>query len=107
MSELKSWGLSRDERRMVLGIRAAGVLLVGLGLPILISIARFGISSGFEWGKDDPAWRVGTLLDQFLTKSVLLQFASSAGAFMAALSFGAYLMRCDPRPLLPRKKEAS
>jgi len=90
---------------MVLGIRAAGVLLVGLGLPILVSV----LSYAFEMGHDARAdkWRFGTLLDQFLTKSVLLGFAHSAGAFIAALAFGVYLMRCDPRPFLPRKKEAS
>ncbi len=95
----QSWGLTERQCRMVLGIRAAGLLFVGLGVPFLKSIATYVWAYGFARDSGE-SWDIGTLLDQLRDKAVVVNLVSATGPFIAAMVFGVYLIRCDPRGIL-------
>ncbi len=101
MAELKCWGLTRDERRMVLGIRAAGILLFGLGLSVVGVVADWMFTYAREFSVQRGVGSA-TMFDLIVTKGSLLSLAAWVGPKLAALAMGVYLMRRDPRGWLGR-----
>jgi|ERR1043165_916343 hypothetical protein len=85
-----SWGLSPRERRIVLGIRAAGLFLVGLGIPVVQVICTWLGLGG----------RTMSILELIQSKQWIVTFVSATGPYLVAAIAGLYLMRCDPRALL-------
>jgi hypothetical protein len=97
-----SWGLSQNARRTTLGIRAAGLLLFGLGIPVLSHATSLVCLGGWipSSSSSDAGWDVSHLLWMLQSKEFIIVFLSSTGPHLLAIIAGVYLMRCDPRPLL-------
>ncbi len=98
--ESQGWGLSHKERLMVLGIRASGLLLFGLGIPVIQNLIWLVYSGGWAGPDGEQFWSISNFLHVLLTKSFIVGFVSSIGVYLAAIVAGLYLMRCDPRPML-------
>lgn len=101
-ADASSWGLNQTARRITLGIRASGLLLFGLGMPVLSQV--MGLLWRGGWGTPDSrgesVWDLSMLLDRLQSKEFLILFLSATGPNLLAIIAGVYLMRCDPRPLL-------
>jgi hypothetical protein len=95
-----SWGLSQKERRIVLGIRAVGLFLFAMGLPVLgvvgVYIVQYAVSPYSE-DNSVPKFSIFGLLQE---RTFWVNLVFSSGQYLLAIVAGTYFMRCDPRPLL-------
>lgn len=88
-------------RRLILGIRAAGLFLVAWGMAAPGLFAGLLVQAAVRERPDEPGWAAMGLLDRFLfilkSKEVLLQWWQVGGMWLCALMLGTYFLRRDPR----------
>jgi len=82
----------------MLGIRAAGLLMIGLGLPVLkplFGLVRvYGVATT-ETG-EDAGWSWPALMHALQNKAVVVTIVSTIGPSLAFIAIGMYFLRCDP-----------
>lgn len=88
----------------MLGIRAAGLLLVGLGIPVIDDIITTLMTHGWTPTPDGTGmtWRFEALLQMMQNKAAIIGFVSSSGLHLASVVAGLYLFRSNPWPLVRR-----
>jgi hypothetical protein len=93
-----------SEYRTVLGVRAAGLLLVGLGIPVIDDIIVALMTHGWTPTPDGSGmiWRFETLLQAMQDKAAIITFVSSTGLHFASVVAGLYLLRSNPWRLVRR-----
>lgn len=91
-----------DYYRVVLGARALGLLFIGIGIRIVSPLATQLLL--LFTTRDDrgvPYGGFGTLLSAVTSKEVLLSLVAWNAKFAMVLILGVFLLRVDPRKLLP------
>lgn len=91
----------------MLGVRAVGLLLVGLGIPVLDDIITSLMNYGWTPSPDESRfmWRFETALEAMQSKAAIITFVSSTGLRLASIVAGLYLLRSNPWPLVRRGGE--
>jgi hypothetical protein len=95
-----SWGLTQKERRIVLGIRAAGLFLFAAGLPVIETVGAYIVQYTVSPNSDAASARTFSIFDLLQDRTFWVNLVSSSGRYLLAIVAGIYLMRADPRPLL-------
>jgi len=91
----------------VLGVRAVGLLLLGLGIPVVDDILTTLIDHGWTATPDGSGtmWRFETAVQAMQSKAAIITFVSSTGLHLASIVAGLYLLRCNPWPLVRKGGE--
>jgi len=95
-----SWGLSQKERRIVLGIRAAGLFLFAMGLPVMGVVGMYIVQWAVSPYSEDTSVPKFSIIDLLQDRTFWVNLVSTSGQYLLSIVAGIYLMRADPRLLL-------